>query len=92
MCYFVIMIAGSNKLLSRHRILNGTYSRRAVFLGSWQAPPPGGRRRLETETKKEEEQPVNFNEEALKLHAEHKGKIEIRSKVPVNKRDDLSTP
>ena len=52
---------------------------------------PGGRRRLETETKKEEEQPVNFNEEALKLHAEHKGKIEIRSKVPVNTRDDLST-
>ena len=46
---------------------------------------------METETKKEEEQPVNFNEEALKLHAEHKGKIEIRSKVPVNTRDDLST-
>lgn len=34
---------------------------------------------------------MNFNEEALKLHAEHKGKIEIRSKVPVNTRDDLST-
>ncbi len=31
---------------------------------------------------------MNFNEEALKLHAEHKGKIEIRSKVPVNTRGE----
>ena len=34
---------------------------------------------------------MNFNEEALKLHAEHKGKIEVVSKVPVKTRDDLST-
>ena len=34
---------------------------------------------------------MNFNEEALKLHAEHKGKIEVISKVPVKTRDDLST-
>ncbi len=34
---------------------------------------------------------MNFNEEALKLHAKHKGKIEVVSKVPVKTRDDLST-
>ncbi|MCI8453876.1 MAG: NAD-dependent malic enzyme [Lachnospiraceae bacterium] len=33
---------------------------------------------------------MNYNEEALKLHAEHKGKIEITAKVPVQTRDDLS--
>lgn len=34
---------------------------------------------------------MNYNEEALKLHAEHKGKIEVVSKIPVKTRDDLST-
>ena len=34
---------------------------------------------------------MNYNEEALKLHAEHKGKIEVVSKVRVQTRDDLST-
>ena len=34
---------------------------------------------------------MNYNEEALKLHEEHKGKIGITSKVPVKTRDDLST-
>lgn len=34
---------------------------------------------------------MNYNEEALKLHAEHRGKIEVVSKVPVKTRDDLST-
>lgn len=34
---------------------------------------------------------MNYNEEALKLHEEHRGKIEITSKVPVKTRDDLST-
>ena len=37
------------------------------------------------------EKDMNFNEEALKLHAEHRGKIEVVSKVPVKTRDDLST-
>ena len=34
---------------------------------------------------------MNYNEEALKLHAAQKGKIEVVSKVPVKTRDDLST-
>ena len=34
---------------------------------------------------------MNYNEEALKVHAEHRGKIEIVSKVPVRTRGDLST-
>ena len=34
---------------------------------------------------------MNYNEEALKLHAELRGKIEVVSKVPVKTRDDLST-
>lgn len=34
---------------------------------------------------------MNYNEEALKLHEENKGKIEVVSKVPVQTRDDLST-
>lgn len=33
---------------------------------------------------------MNFNEEALKLHEEHKGKIGVVSKVPLECRDDLS--
>lgn len=33
---------------------------------------------------------MNYNEEALKLHSENKGKIAIASKVPVQTRDDLS--
>lgn len=33
---------------------------------------------------------MNYNEEALKLHETHKGKIGIVSKVPLNSRDDLS--
>ncbi len=34
---------------------------------------------------------MNYNEKALILHEEKKGKIAIQSKVPVNNRDDLST-
>ncbi|MBP1924491.1 malate dehydrogenase (oxaloacetate-decarboxylating) [Sedimentibacter acidaminivorans] len=34
---------------------------------------------------------MNYNEEALKMHEEHKGKIEVISKVRVQNRDDLST-
>lgn len=34
---------------------------------------------------------MNYSEEALKLHAAKKGKIEVVSKVPVKTRDDLST-
>jgi malate dehydrogenase (oxaloacetate-decarboxylating) len=34
---------------------------------------------------------MNYNEEALKMHEEHKGKIEVTSKVRVQNRDDLST-
>lgn len=34
---------------------------------------------------------MNYNEEALKLHSENKGKITVASKVPLNNRDDLST-
>jgi malate dehydrogenase (oxaloacetate-decarboxylating) len=33
---------------------------------------------------------MNINEEALKLHKEHKGKISVESKVPVKNRQDLS--
>ena len=33
----------------------------------------------------------NFYEESLELHRKHKGKIAIRSKVPVNTSEDLST-
>jgi len=34
---------------------------------------------------------MNYNEEALKMHEEHKGKLEVNSKVKVANRDDLST-
>lgn len=34
---------------------------------------------------------MNYNEEALKMHEEHKGKIEVKSKVRLQNRDDLST-
>ena len=34
---------------------------------------------------------MNYQEEALKLHEAHKGKIEVVSKVPLETRDDLST-
>jgi len=34
---------------------------------------------------------MNYNEEALKMHEEHKGKIEVISKVRLQNRDDLST-
>ncbi len=34
---------------------------------------------------------MNYNEEALKMHEEFKGKIEVKSKVRVENRDDLST-
>ena len=34
---------------------------------------------------------MNYMEEALKLHEEHQGKIEVVSKVQVKTRDDLST-
>lgn len=34
---------------------------------------------------------MNYFEAALALHAEHKGKIEVISKVPVKTREDLST-
>ena len=33
---------------------------------------------------------MNYYEEALKLHSEHKGKIEVTSKVALESRDDLS--
>ena len=33
---------------------------------------------------------MNYYEEALKLHSEHKGKIEVVSKVKLENRDDLS--
>ena len=32
----------------------------------------------------------NVNEQSLALHREHKGKLEIRSKVPLNKAEDLT--
>lgn len=34
---------------------------------------------------------MDYNEAALKMHGEHRGKIEIRGKVSVRTRDDLST-
>lgn len=34
---------------------------------------------------------MNYNEIAIKLHEEHKGKIEITSKVPLKDRTDMST-
>ncbi|MFR3730606.1 NADP-dependent malic enzyme [Lacrimispora sp.] len=34
---------------------------------------------------------MDYNELALKMHEEHKGKIEVRSKVKVETREDLST-
>lgn len=34
---------------------------------------------------------MNYNEEALKMHELHKGKIEVKSKVKLDNRDDLST-
>jgi len=33
---------------------------------------------------------MNYNEESLKMHEMHKGKIEIKSKVKLENRDDLS--
>lgn len=34
---------------------------------------------------------MNYNEESLKMHEEHQGKIEVVSKVRVETKDDLST-
>lgn len=34
---------------------------------------------------------MNYNEESLKMHEEHQGKIEVVSKVSVETKDDLST-
>jgi malate dehydrogenase (oxaloacetate-decarboxylating) len=34
--------------------------------------------------------PEKIGEEALRLHEKHRGKIEVRSKVPLKSRDDLS--
>ncbi|WP_027400436.1 NAD(P)-dependent malic enzyme [Anaerovorax odorimutans] len=34
---------------------------------------------------------MDYYKESLKLHAEHKGKIAVSSKVPLNNKDDLST-
>ena len=34
---------------------------------------------------------MDYYKEALRLHAEHRGKLEVVSKVPVKTRDDLST-
>ena len=34
---------------------------------------------------------MDYNAAALKMHSEHRGKIEIRGKVAVKTRDDLST-
>jgi malate dehydrogenase (oxaloacetate-decarboxylating) len=33
---------------------------------------------------------ANLREETLKLHREKKGKLEIRSKVPIKTKDDLT--
>ena len=33
---------------------------------------------------------MNYSEEALKIHSEKKGKIEVISKVKVENKDDLS--
>lgn len=33
---------------------------------------------------------MNYNEEALKMHKEHKGKLAVCSKIPLETRDDLS--
>lgn len=33
---------------------------------------------------------MNYNKESLRLHRENKGKIEIKSKVPLGSKDDLS--
>jgi malate dehydrogenase (oxaloacetate-decarboxylating) len=35
--------------------------------------------------------PIDYYEESLILHAKHKGKLEITSKVPVKTKDDLAT-
>jgi len=34
---------------------------------------------------------MNYNKKAIELHRKYKGKIEIKSKVPLKTRDDLST-
>ncbi len=34
---------------------------------------------------------MNYDKKAIELHRKHKGKIEIRSKVPLKTKDDLST-
>ncbi len=34
---------------------------------------------------------MDYYKEALRLHAQHRGKLEIVSKVPVKTRDQLST-
>ncbi len=34
---------------------------------------------------------MNFDKESLKQHAEHRGKLEIHSKVPLSTKDELST-
>jgi malate dehydrogenase (oxaloacetate-decarboxylating) len=34
---------------------------------------------------------MDYYQKALELHAQHKGKIEVTSKVPIQTRDDLST-
>ena len=33
---------------------------------------------------------MNYNQKALIMHEENKGKITVQSKVPVNNKDDLS--
>lgn len=38
-----------------------------------------------------EEKTMDFNQMSLKMHEENRGKVEIRSKVSVKTRDDLST-
>ena len=34
---------------------------------------------------------MDYNEMSLKMHEEHRGKVEVISKVQVKNRDDLST-
>ena len=34
---------------------------------------------------------MDYNEAAMRLHREHRGKIELAAKVPVRDRDALST-
>ena len=34
---------------------------------------------------------MDYNQKALELHEQYRGKISVESKVPIKERDDLST-